>query len=95
MLIKSGEGVVYLTRPQKYFQSSPHIHKKQIFHSKQKQQSEAPRHYCPSPTKIEANSPNMAPFFQNTAAQQVPRLIQANNPKISVKKTWHLRPKLL
>ena len=30
MSIKSGEGVVYLTRPQKYFQSSPHIHKKQI-----------------------------------------------------------------
>ena len=80
MVIKSGEGVVYLTRPQKYFSSSHHPEGLTFF-------SPAPRTYVPRPTKMNANSPNIALFSQNTAAQQVPRLIQAEKPKINVKKT--------
>ena len=53
MVIKSGEGVVILTRPQKYFQSSPHPEGRPFY-------SPAPRTYVPRPTKTDANSPNMA-----------------------------------
>jgi len=53
MVIKSGGGVVYLTRPQKYFQSSPHPEGLTFF-------PPAPRTYVPRPTKTDANSPNMA-----------------------------------
>ena len=56
MVIKSGEGVVYLTRPQKYFQSSPHPEGLTFF-------SPAPRTYVPRPTKTDAKSPNMAPIL--------------------------------
>ena len=73
MVIKSGEGVVYLTRPQKYFSSSPHIHKKQIFHSKQKQQSEAPQSLLPRLEPHYAKTTQMAPISQNTAAQHLSR----------------------
>ena len=53
MVIKSGEGVVILTRPQKYFSSSYHPQKTNLLFL-------SPRTYVPRPTKTDANSPNMA-----------------------------------
>ena len=47
MLIKSGEGVVILTRPKKYFHSSYHPQKTNLsFHL-----PPAPRSLCPGPPK--------------------------------------------
>ena len=48
MVIKSGRGVVYLTRPQKLFSSSYHPQKTNL-------SPPAPRTYVPRPTKIDAN----------------------------------------
>ena len=53
MVIKSGEGVVYLTRPQKFSQSSPYPEGLTFF-------SPATQTLLPRPTKTDANSPNMA-----------------------------------
>jgi len=44
MVIKSGEGVVILTRPQKYFHSSYHPQKTNL-------SPPAPRSLCPGPPK--------------------------------------------
>jgi len=50
MLIKSGEGVVILTRPQKSFQSSPHPEGLTFF-------PPAAPDTVPRPTKIDAKAP--------------------------------------
>ena len=55
MVIKSGEGVVILTRPQKYFSSSHHPDSLTFF-------SPAPRTYVPRPTKTDAKALNIASF---------------------------------
>ena len=62
MLIKSGEGVVYLTRPQKYFSSSSHPQKLNLSFQTKQRQTAAPatQTLLPRPTKKDANSPNMA-----------------------------------
>jgi len=65
MVIKSGEGVVYLTRPQKYFSSSlPSTKNKFIVPIKN---SNLQRHLqhpdtMPRPTKIDAKALNIASF---------------------------------
>ena len=58
MVIKSGEGVVYLTRPQKYFQSSYHPQKTNLSF----QNMCHPEHACPGPPKKDANSPQYGQF---------------------------------
>jgi len=67
MVIKSGEGVVILTRPQKFSQSSSPSTKHKDSNKQQLAASYLHPDFLPRPTKTEANSPNMAPFSLNIA----------------------------
>ena len=51
MVIKSGEGVVYLTRPKKSFSSSYHPQKTNLSFVDPEQTHVDPEHMCPGPPK--------------------------------------------
>ena len=74
MVIKSGEGVVYLTRPQKFSQSSQPPKQLPEFSSRYPTQIILPR-----PTKTDANSPQYG-YIQRLLTPKVPYLTERCRP---------------
>ena len=82
MLIKSGEGVVILTRPQKYFQSSLPSTKNKSFIPTPRRTHLHPEHMCPGPLK-QTPIPPIWPVPQEKSEKKL-RINLTFMPKIGI-----------